>query len=201
MGTDTKYAENMTVPSGVGSAVGVTKTHWYVAIVKNNTEKNVLEKLSNLGCYCYVPSQTEIRIWKNGRKSKVVRVLIPAVVFINCDEVTRKKIVGLPYILRFMTNRAGNTSCNGNKPLAVIPDDQMKKLMFMIGNSDSPVTFSSISYKKGDLIKVVRGKLAGLEGEVKTIDNKHSEVIIAIDFLGSAKVTIETINIEPIKRQ
>ena len=33
----------VTVPSGVGSAVGVAKSNWFVAVVKNNTEKAVLE--------------------------------------------------------------------------------------------------------------------------------------------------------------
>ena len=34
-----------TVPSGVGGAVGVEKRCWFVAIVKNNTEKMAYERL------------------------------------------------------------------------------------------------------------------------------------------------------------
>ncbi len=200
MSADSNYSSVMTGPSGVGSAVGVAKSNWYVAIVKNNTEKSVSEKLVELGYECYVPVQNELRIWKNGRKSNVARVVIPTMVFINCSESTRKEIVRYPYILRFMTNRAGTSLNIGNKPLAVIPDVQIKKLMFMVGNSDTPVVFSSKSYKKGDWVKVIRGKLAGLEGEVRAIDDKYSEVIVNLNFLGNARLAIETINIEPIKR-
>lgn len=194
------YNNVMTEPSGVGSAVGVAKSNWYIAIVKNNTEKSVFEKLAKLGYECYVPVQKELRVWKNGRRSYVERVVIPTMVFINCSESFRKEIVRYPYILRFMTNRAGTSLNVGNKPLAVIPDAQIKKLMFMVGNTDTPVVFSSMSYKKGDWVKIIRGKLVGLEGEVKTIDDKHSEVIVSLDFLGNARLTIETMDIEPIRR-
>ncbi len=70
----------------------------------------------------------------------------------------------------------------------------------MVGNSDTPIVFFSMPYKKGDWVRVIRGKLAGLEGEVKTIDDKHSEVIVNLDFLGNARLTIETTDIEPIKK-
>lgn len=197
MSSHNDYTRVMTVPPGVGSAVGVANAHWYVAIVKNNTEKSVAEKLALSGHECYVPTQNEIRVWKNGRKSIVERVVIPTMVFINCTESSRKEIVRHPYILRFLTNRAGATMNAGNKPLAIIPDAQIQKLMFMVGNSDAPVVFSSTPYKKGDWVKVIRGKLAGLEGEVQSVDDKHSEVIVNIDYLGNARLTIETINIEP----
>lgn len=199
MNTDNVDNSVMTGPSGVGSAEGVSKSNWYVAIVKNNTEKSVYRNLVNLGYECYVPLQNELRIWKNGRRSFIERIVIPTIVFINCTESIRKEIISLPYIIRFMSNRAGTSSNGLNKPLAIVPETQIKKLMFMVGNSDTPVTFSSTIYRKGDLVRVVRGKLVGLEGEVNAIDDKHSEVIVRLDFLGSARLTIETADIEPIK--
>ncbi len=69
----------------------------------------------------------------------------------------------------------------------------------MVGNSDTPVTFSSVSYKVGDRVRVIRGKLTGLEGTVRTLDSNNSELIIGLDFLGNARLTIETINTEPIR--
>ncbi len=185
-----------TVPNGVGGAVGVEKSEWYVAIVSHNTEKAVGDKLKKLGYECYVPIQEEWRLWKNGRRAKINRVVIPSIVFIYCTETNRKEIVGLPFINRFMTNKAGLTMPNGNKPLAIIPHSQIERLRFMLGNSDVPVFFTSTPYKKGDFVKVIRGKLAGLEGEVHSIDAKQSEIIINVDFLGNARVAIETINIE-----
>lgn len=186
-----------TVPNGVGDAVGVEKSQWYVAIVKHNTEKSCAEKLDKMGIQTYVPIQAEYRIWKNGRKAKIDRVVIPSIVFIKCTETERREIVKLPFINRFMTNKA-RVSTNTNKPLAIIPDDQISTLKFMVGNSDTPIIFSNHPYKKGDYVRVVRGNLMGLEGEIQLIDDKHSELIISLDYLGNARLTIETINIEPI---
>lgn len=188
----------LAVPSGVGSAVGLGESHWYVAVVKNNTEKSVLEKLNKIGYNCYLPLQEEVRTWKNGKKAVVERVVIPAKVFINCTEAERRDIVSLPYILRFMVNRAA-TSCKGSqKPIATVPVAQMHKLMFMVGNSDTPISFSDVKYRKGDMVRVIRGKLAGLEGEVNAVDDKHSEIIVNLDFLGNAVLTIETTDVERI---
>ncbi len=187
-----------TGPSGAGGAVGMKQNRWFVALVKQNTEKSSGEKLTRLGYHCYVPVQNEMRIWKNGRKTVVSRVVIPSVVFVRCTENNRKEIVNLPYISRFMTNKAGIVTQAGHKPIASIPDEQIDRLQFMLGNSDTPVSFSAIPYKRGDIVRVIRGKLLGLVGEVQKIDDKHSELTVCLDFLGYASLAIETINVEPI---
>ena len=188
-----------TEPFGVGGAVGMGQNHWFVALVKQNTEKSSKEKLTRLGYYCYVPVQEELRIWKNGKKAIIERVVIPSVVFVRCTESVRKEVVNLPFVYRFMTNNAGDTTQTGHKPLASIPDEQINKLQFMLGNSDTPVSFSSAPYKKGDFVRVIRGKLLGLTGEIQKIDDKHSELTVSLDFLGNASLKIETINVEPIR--
>ena len=189
----------VTVPSGVGSAVGVAKSNWFVAVVKNNTEKAVLERMLKLGYECYVPIQKEIRIWRNGKRAIVDRVVIPSLVFIHCTEAVRREVVSLPFIIRFLTNRAGSSPEGLNKPLAIIPDSQIRTLQFMVGNSDTPVTFTPCIYRQGDKIRVIRGNHKGLEGEVQVVDDRHSELAVVIGLLGSAKLTIDTVDVELIK--
>ena len=189
----------VTVPPGVGSAVGVAKSNWFVAVVKNNTEKAVLERMLKLGYECYVPIQKEIRIWRNGKRAIVDRVVIPSLVFIHCTEAVRREVVSLPFIIRFLTNRAGSSPEGLNKPLAIIPDSQIRTLQFMVGNSDTPVTFTPCIYRQGDKIRVIRGNLKGLEGEVQVVDDRHSELSVVIGLLGSAKLTIDTVDVELIK--
>lgn len=189
----------VTVSSGVGSAVGVAKSNWFVAVVKNNTEKAVLDRLLKLGYECYVPIQKEMRIWRNGKRAMIDRVVIPSLVFIRCTETVRREVVSLPFIIRFLTNRAGSSPEGLSKPLAIIPDSQIKNLQFMVGNSDTPVAFAPYIYKQGDKIRVIRGNLKGLEGEVRVIDDRHSELSVVIGLLGSAKLTIDTVDVELIK--
>lgn len=198
MSADITTKSVTTIPNGVSGAEGVESIKWFIAIVRHNTEKSSGEQLAKRGYECYVPIQSELRIWKNGRKNHVDRVVIPSIVFIHCTETQRKEIVSLPFISRFMTNKAGSTCQFGHKPLATVPEVQIEKLKFMLGNSDTPVTFSSQPYKKGDFVKVVRGYLIGLIGEVQIIDSKHCELTISLEGLGNARLAIETVNVEPI---
>lgn len=183
------------VPLGVGDAVGVEKAQWYVAIVKNNTEKASAQRLEQAGYQIFVATQKTLRIWKNGRKTKVDKVLLPSMIFIRCSERQRLQIVKLPFISRFMTDKALSAR---RPPLAIIPDNQIETLRFMLGQSDVPISFTDRPLCKGDRVKVIRGNLHGLEGEVFTDANGHSELTVRINILGCAKVSINAINLEPI---
>lgn len=183
----------------VDDAVGVAKSHWYVAIVNHNSEKSVSEKLTKIGVVNYLPVQSEVRVWRNGRKSTVDRIVIPSVVFVYCTEARRREIVGLPFIFRFMTNKAGSINGFMQKPLAVIPDYEIERLRFMLGQSDIPVEIAGGSYKKGDKVKVIRGSLAGLEGEVMDLNGAKSQLIVSLDFFGCAKLSIDTVNLEIVE--
>lgn len=70
-----------TANNDAGDAVGVSQPfRWYVAIVSNNTEKVCAEKIAALGYDTYVPTQKELRRWKNGRRksSTVLLFLQPS---------------------------------------------------------------------------------------------------------------------------
>ncbi len=182
-----------------GDAVGVESRKWFVSIVNNNTEKSVQERLDKLGYESFVAKQSMMRVWKNGRKSVVDKVVIPSLVFIKCTEKERKQIVTLPYINRFMTNRAASQPEGLSKPLAVIPQKQMDTLRFMLGQSDVPVTFVDAPFKEQDKVVVVRGALKGVEGEVIQVNEGKSDVVVRIDFIGIAKMTIDSMDLELIK--
>ena len=183
----------------VDDAVGVSKSYWFVAIVNHNSEKQASEKLTRIGVDNYLPTQTEIRVWRNGRKSRVDRIVIPATIFVHCTEEKRKEIVGLPYIFRFMTNKVGTSKESTNKPLAVIPDSEIERLKFMLGQSDVPVEITEVPFKKGNNVRVIRGSLVGLVGKVIDINNARSELIVELEFFGCARLLIDTINLEIIK--
>lgn len=183
----------------VDDAVGVEKSHWFVAIVNHNSEKQISEKLTKMGVLNYLPMQSEVRVWKNGRKSRVDRVVIPSAVFINCTEHKRKELTGLPYIFRFMTNKAGTSKDGIKKPLAIITDAEIQRLKFMLGQSDVPVEITGASFMTGDKVRVIRGSLSGLEGGVLESNESKSVLIVDLDFFGCAKLSIDTVNLEVIK--
>lgn len=185
----------------VDDAVGMEKSYWFVAIVNHNSEKQASEKLTKMGVTNYLPTQAEMRIWRNGRKSKVDRIVIPSTIFIHCTEKERKEIVGLPFIFRFMTNNASGINNSGNKSLAIIPENEINHLKFMLGQSDTPVEITEKPFQTGDRVRVIRGNLMGLEGEVMDLKNAKTELIVNLHFFGCARVTIDTINLEIIRQQ
>lgn len=196
--SETKDSQVVTAgPSGVDGAVGVQVPHWFVAVVNSRHEKAVDARLKDLGVTSYVATQSEMRVWANGRRKLVERVVIPARVFIKCSEKQRLDIVRLPFIQRFMVNRAVETG-GLNKPVAIIPDLQMDRLAFMLGQSDALVEFDPMIFKVNDNVRVLRGPLRGLEGEiVKNPDGSHS-LTVGLDILGGARITVDPRDVEKI---
>jgi len=186
-------------PSGVDGAAGVAESKWFIAVVNNRSEKMTAERLEKMGIESYLPIQTVFRVWKNGRKAKVDRVVIPAVVFIHCTEKKRREVVTLPFIFRFMTNKAGSSANTLGKPLATISDEEIRRLKFMLGQSDIPVTIADRAYHKGDRVRVIRGSLQGLEGEVFDLNSSKSELTVRLEYFGCAKLVIDTVNLDLVK--
>ena len=155
---------------------------WVAALVQMCTEKKVGDRLMKLGIENYVPTQTEIHQWSD-RKKKIERVVIPMVVFVRADEAT-ERILRMQSFIRKILTYPGQTSA------AVIPDDQIDRLKFMLKQSDSPVELMPENLRVGDRVRIVRGALQGLEGELCKSVPEKSMVAIRIDGLGYACVSV-----------
>ncbi len=163
---------------------------WVAALVQMNCEKKVATKLDKLGIENYVAIQTEEHQWSD-RKKKINRVVIPMVVFIRLVKDEEDKFRRLSFILKFITYP-------GSKELATpIPDEQIDKLKFLLHNADAKVSIVE-NLKVGDKVRLVRGPMKGLEGELSYIEENKPIVAIRIDGLGYACISIEKINLELI---
>lgn len=180
----------------VDNAVGLPQSQWFVAIVKNRSEKKIASQLVALGIETYVPVQSSFRTWRNGKRAMIDRVVIPSMVFVHCTEAQRRhEVVALPFIYRFLTDRA-SASANGSlRRMAVISQKEIDTLKFMLGQSDIPVEISDFHFNQGDKVKVTRGSLKGLEGEVVEIKDTKSLLVVRLDYLGCAALTIDSVNL------
>ena len=186
-----------TATSRADDAVGVPNHNWYVAIVNSRHEKAVQEKLAAINIDSYVATQKEMRVWSNGRRKIVDRVVIPSIVFVRCTEKTRQEIVNLPYINRFMVNRTA--APNGlRRPVAVIQDAEIEKLRFMLGQTDSQVEFVPTVFRVNDTVRVMRGSLRGLQGEIKQNSDGTTTLVVSLSLLGGATVYIDPQDVEKI---
>lgn len=176
MATPMEISSEEPVPQGNGCAGGVPDRQWFVAIMrKHNTEKAAAQRLTDAGFESYVATQKELKIYPSGKRARIDRVVIPSMVFIHCTEDERLQAVKMPFVSHFLTDKAGTAGPFGRKPLATVPDIQMERLRFMLGNSDTPVTFTP-TFVPGQRVRVVRGRLRGLEGTILSTPTTASSI-------------------------
>ena len=162
--------------------------YWTAVLVQMYTEKKVSARLNKLGITNYVPTQTEIHQWSD-RKKKIERIVIPMVVFVLVDKGLEKILMTFSFIYKFI-------SYPGQKETAIIPNEQIEKLKFMLNNADSNVELSDSVYEIGNEVEIVRGPLKGLSGELCYIEKGNPKIGVYLERLGYACVTI---NINDIK--
>ena len=190
MSTDNTTGTTASMRSSVGDAVGLSqRPRWLVAVVGNNTEKRSAKRLADAGYDVYVATQRECRVWRDGRKALVDRVVIPTVVFVRCRDDERAALLAMPYIHRFLPDRARRVG-NAPSPVAVVPDYDIDRLRFILGNSSVPVFFDNRTFQRGQRVRVLRGSLRGLIGEVMRDNDAGAELLIRLEVLGCARCSI-----------
>lgn len=157
--------------------------YWVATLVQVRSEKAVGKKLDGLKIENYVPTQKEIHQWSD-RKKKVERVIIPLVVFVHADKATIKRLITYTFIHKVL-------SYPGTNIPALIPDIQIETLKFMLKQSEALVEMRHTVFKTGDYVRVVRGPLKDLEGELCRVESDKSAVAVQIEGLGFACVNID----------
>ena len=74
---------------------------WYVLHTKPRSEKKVEEKLLSLGINAFCPVRSEIRLWKDRKKSIQVP-LLPSMVLVNIDTKDFNRVFESSGVIRYM---------------------------------------------------------------------------------------------------
>lgn len=164
--------------NGTGNGVARPK-HWYAAYVRLYHEKKISIQLSKMGIENFLPVQEEVHQWSDRRK-KIERILIPMIVFVRVTPAERAQVLTLSSVSRYMV-------LHGESTPAIIPDDQMERFKFMLDYSDQAIQMSNAPLTVGQKVRVIKGALTGLEGELTTIGGK-TKIIVRIDMLGCAGI-------------
>lgn len=152
---------------------------WLVAYVQSCLEKKTAQRLSAMGVEHYLPVQTEVHRWSD-RMKRIDRLVLPMMIFVHVTPREQALPLTLQAVSRYMAQR-------GKGCPAVIPDEQMNRFRFMLDYSAEAIEICNTPLAPGDAIRVIKGPLAGLEGELITIAGK-SKVAIRLDMLGCAHV-------------
>ena len=160
---------------------------WIALYTRPRSEKRVKEILDKMGIETYLPIQKQMRQWSD-RKKLVDVVVIPLTIFVNISKENIPLIINHPLILRPFT-------FPGSKDIAKIPANQIDLLKFILGQSDYPVYFDTSTFQVNDKVRVLRGPLMGLTGEVINSDNNCLELAVSVGLGGTARLKIEKIDV------
>ena len=185
---EVKYYEHLDSSVDVTDDREAHPKYWVAALVKVRSEKAVGKKLLGLGIENWVPTQSEIHQWSD-RKRRVERVVIPMIVFIRAEMSAIKELAYHSFIFKLLT-------LPGQKTPAIIPDAQIERLKFMLKQTDVQVEIREHIFKTGDSVRIVRGPLKDLEGELCAVDADRSMVAVTIDCLGYACISIDKSDLE-----
>ena len=175
--------------SGTGEGVAHSK-RWYVALVRMHHEKKVAERLSKMGIDSFVPVQQQIHQWSDRRKM-VDTVLLPMMVFVHVNPKERMEVLSFSTVSRYMVMRGESTP-------AVIPDEQMARFRFMLDYSEEAVCMNDTPLARGEKVRVIKGPLSGLVGELVTVGGK-SKIAVRLNMLGCACVDMAIGYVESTK--
>ena len=164
---------------------------WIAIYTRPRSEKKVATGLSKLGIELYVPIQKQLKTWSDRKKFVDVPV-IPMILFANISDDEIIKIKQQSLILKII-------SYPGRKEPAHIPKEQIDNLKYMLDQSEIKVSFEHGQFETNEIVKIIRGKLKGLIGQVREVKNDMTEIWMSIDLLGGAVIKIKTSELERLK--
>ena len=149
------------------------KLNWYAAYTRVNQELVIKKKLDELGVENYLPQEERVRETPLGRK-KIRVILIHGLIFIRTDKTTSFSLLN-DHLLNivYLKDREGRCSL-------IIPDKQMEDFMFLLDFSPESIELVNKNLKHGDRVRVIKGPLTGLEGELLRIKG-HKRVIVRLE--------------------
>lgn len=165
---------------------------WIAAYTRPRSEKKAASELNKIGIEIYVPIQKQLKTWSD-RKKCVDVPIIPMIIFANISNDDLPQIKSHSLIIKVL-------SYPGKKEPAHIPSAQIDNLKFLLKQSDIPVSFETGTFATDDMVKVTRGNLKGLVGQVRNVRDDMTELWMSIDMLGGAVMRIKSSELEHYKR-
>ena len=157
--------------------VANNKIKWYVAYTRVNQELLIKKKLDTLGIENFLPQEELVRDTPAGRK-KIRVLLIHGMIFIRTDKATSFSLIN-----DHMLNVVYLKDIEGRHSL-IVPDKQMEDFMFLLDFSTNGIEVLNKNLKRGDRVRVIKGPLQGLEGELVRLKG-HKRVIIRLEGVAS----------------
>lgn len=147
--------------------------NWYAAYLRYQTEKKVNDELLVRGIECYLPLKPSKRQWSDRIKT-IEEPLLPGYIFVRVSMKEYYDVLLTKGVLRYVKFE--------NKP-AVVPEKQIQSLKIFVECEHCGIEVSTERIAKGDFVRIVKGPLKGVMGEVVEVRGKQ-RILLRFDTLG-----------------
>jgi len=145
---------------------GTPHTAWFAVITRWGQWKKIPERLKELRVGCYIPPAYNTLVFLHTDKARALNL-------VNAGEVKGHFIID-----------------HNTHTLLEVPQDQMEAFIRVTTERPDAVISADEPIQKGARVKVIRGSLKGVEGEVVESPSGNASLVVRILNLLCAKVNI-----------
>lgn len=179
--------------------------HWFVFRAIYNQVDKVCKILKEKDVCIYIPLHYVLKI-KNGKKKRVLKPLLPNLVFAymtrkQADCFVRKPSDTSEYMKYYLDKTATKEASGYHPPLIVKDSDMANFIRATIIENDHIMTVSPeyCHYKSGDLVRVIDGDFKGVVGRVARISGQQRVVVEIKNLCLVATAYIPSAFLEPYR--
>lgn len=147
---------------------------WFAAITRSGQWKKIDRRLGELGVEHYIPYNYRTMLFLHTVKST-------ALTLVNSGEVKGRFLID-----------------HNTRTLLEVPDKQMDDFMRILDLSPDAECLTEVPLGKGDRVRVVKGALSGVEGDIVDVHGTLYLVVSVLSLL-SARVEIPRSYVVPAK--
>lgn len=138
---------------------------WFAARTRANQELGLRDILKKLDINHYLPTCIVIRRISD----RVKRIEVPVINNLIFIRATKQQAFAMvkDYALKLYYIKDSETG-----GLLVVPDKQMEDFMFVMDLSPESIRQSSETYAPGDKVRIIKGELTGVEGEMVRVEGR-----------------------------
>ena len=161
------------------------KKQWYVVNTyaghENCVKENLEKRLETMGISdnlfrVVVAEETQIEV-KNEKSKEVVKNIFPGYLFVEMimTDASWYVVRNTPGVTGFVGSHGA-----GSKPAPLLPEE-VSHILRSIGMS---LRQTDLEIEVGEVIKIIEGAFAGLEGQVTEVDEEKEKLKVNIDMFG-----------------
>ena len=163
---------------------------WYVAVVRVNCEVKIAKSIqlnlnrNDIWFEYWVPKIKVVYIDKRTQKRKVKdQLFLSTFIFCNVSPTQLDEI-------RFRSDVYKMLTMPGQRSIYKVPDHEIINYRNLVENDEIPVTAAVVPLKKGKKVRIMEGKMKGLEAYVQRYTDKKAVIGNEIKYVSGATIEI-----------